>query len=104
MVWHYQDSNDDLIRRAINQFNWEKAFKNKNVDEKVLTFDKTVTNILGNFIPHELIACDCKDPPWFNTKIKPLIHEKIKTYKVLRKNIESNQQIQKLKSLQNRLK
>ena len=46
----------------------------------------------------------CKDPPWFNTNIKSLIREKIKTYKVHRKNIENNQQIEKLKSLQNRLK
>ena len=34
---------------------------------------------------------DSKDPPWFNTKIKSLIHVKIKAYKVLRKNIENNQ-------------
>ena len=46
----------------------------------------------------------CKDPPWFNTNIKSLIREKIKTYKVHRKNIENNQQIEKLKCLQNRLK
>ena len=103
-VWHYEDSNDDLIRTAINQFNWEKAFENKNVDEKVLTFNKTVLNILSNFIPHELIVCDDKDSPWLNTKIKSLIHEKIKRYKVLRKNIENNQQTEKLKFLQNRLK
>ena len=70
MVWHYKDSNDDLIRRAINQFNWERAFKNKNVDEKILTFNKTDMNILSNFIPHELIVCDDKHPPWFNIKIK----------------------------------
>ena len=50
-VWHYKDSNDDLIRRAINQFNWE-AFENKNVDGKVLTFNKTVLNILCNCISH----------------------------------------------------
>ena len=61
-------------------------------------------NILSNFIPHELIVCDEKDPPWFNTQIKPLIHEKIKTCKVFRKNIENNQQTEKLKSQQNRLK
>ena len=67
MVWHYKDSNDDLIRRVINQFNWGRASENKNVDEKVLTFNKTVMNILSNFIPHELIVCDEKDPPWFNT-------------------------------------
>ena len=67
-VWHYKDSNDDLIRRTINQFNWERTFENKNVDEKVLTLNKTVINILSNFIPHELIVCDDKDPPWFNIR------------------------------------
>ena len=61
-------------------------------------------NILSNFIPHKLIVCDDKHPPWFNTKIKSLTDEKIKTYRVLRKSIENNQQIEKLKSLQNRLK
>ena len=68
-----------------------------------LNLNKTVLNILSNFIPHELIACDDKDPPWFNTKIK-LIQEKIKTYQVPRTNTENNQQTEKLKSLQNGLK
>ena len=71
--------------------------------EKVLTFHKTILNILSNFIPHKLIVCDDKDPPWFYTKIKSLINKIIKTYKV-HKNIENNQQIEKLKSLQNGLK
>ena len=46
-VWHYKDSNDDLIRRAINQFNWERASENKNVDENVLIFNKIIWNILS---------------------------------------------------------
>ena len=62
------------------------------MDENVLTFNKTILNILSNFIPLELVVCDGKDPLWLNTKIKSLIHEKIKTYKVLRKNIENNSQ------------
>ena len=36
--------------------------------------------------------------------LKSLIHKKNKTYKILRKSIWNNQQIEKLKSLQNRLK
>ena len=103
-VWHYRDSNDDHIRREINQFNWERAFENKNVDEKVVIFNKTVLNILSNFIPHELIVCNEKDPSWVNSKIKSLIHGKIKTYKIICKNIGNNHQIGKLKSLQNHLK
>ena len=55
-VWHYKDSNVDLIRQSINEFDWDRAFANKHVDEKVLIFNKTVLNILSNFIPHEVIV------------------------------------------------
>ena len=49
---------------------WDRAFANKHVEEKVLIFNKTVLNVFSNFIPHEVIVCDDKDPPWFNAKIK----------------------------------
>ena len=52
-----------LEEQLINQFNWERVFENKNVDEKDLTFNKTVLNILSNFRLHELIVCDDKGPP-----------------------------------------
>ena len=38
-VGHYQDSNVDLIRRSIHELDWDKAFANKHVDEKVLIFN-----------------------------------------------------------------
>ena len=75
-----------------------RAFE-KNVDKKVLTFNKIVLNILSNFIPHKLIVFDDKDPQRFTTKIKSLIHKKIKTYNVLHKNIWNIHQIEKPKSL-----
>ena len=40
-------------------------------------FNETILNILRNFIPHETVLCDDRDPSWFNNKIKSLIHEKI---------------------------
>ena len=33
-------------------------------------------DILCNFIPHETVTCDDRDPPWINSKIKGLIQEK----------------------------
>ena len=103
-VWHYKDSNVDLIRRSINEFDWDRAFANKHVDEKVLIFNKTVLNILSNFIAHEVIVCDDKDPPWFNGKIKSLINEKVRTYNAYRKNIGNSQSRKNLSSLQQRLR
>ena len=87
-VWHYQDSNVDLIGRSINEFD---------------IFNKTVLNVLSNFIPHEVIVCDDKDPPWFNGKIKSLINEKLRTYNAYQKNIGNSQLRKNLSSLQHQL-
>ena len=103
-VWHYQDSNVDLIRRSINESDWDRTFANKYVDEKVLIFNNTVLNVVSNFFPHELIVCDEKDPPWFNGKIKSLINEKLRTYNAYRKNIGNSQLRKNLSSLQQRLR
>ena len=92
------------MRRSINEFDWDRASANKHVDEKVLIFNKTVLNILSNFIPHEATVCDDKDPPWFNGKIKLLINEKLRTYNAYRKNIGNSQLRKNLSSLQQRLR
>ena len=77
--WHYKDANTELIRRAIDEFNWQRVFLNTNVNEKV--DNSTILNILSNFIPHEFVVCDDKDPPWFNKKIGALIQEKNVAFK-----------------------
>ena len=44
-------------------------------------FNITILNILSNFIPHEFVVCNDKDPPWFNKKITALIQEKNAAFK-----------------------
>ena len=51
-----------------------KVFSNMSVNEKVNIFNNTILNILSNFISHEILTCDDKDP--FNKKIKGIIQEK----------------------------
>ena len=82
--WHYKDANTELIRRAIDEFNWQRVFLNTNVNEKV--DNSTILNILSNFIPHEFVVCDDKDPPWFDKKIRALIQEKYVAFKNYRNN------------------
>ena len=65
-----------------------------------MIFNKTVLNILSNFILHEVIVCDDKDPPWFSGKIKLLINEKLRTYNAYRKNTGNSQLRKNLSSLQ----
>ena len=40
------------------------------VNRKVDIFNITVENILSNYIPHETIKCNDRDPPWINKNIK----------------------------------
>ena len=46
-------TNIDLIKRAINELDWEKVFSNIDVDNTVYIFKKTIINILCDFIPHD---------------------------------------------------
>ena len=69
-VWNYQDANTDLIRRAIDMFDWDRAFVNTNVNEKVFILNKTIFNILSNFIPQKTLTVDDKDPLGVQKKIK----------------------------------
>ena len=51
-------------------FHWDRAFVNTNVNEKMFILNKTILNILSNFIPHKTLAIDDKDPLWFTKKYK----------------------------------
>ena len=102
-VWHYKDDNIELIRRAINAFKWTRAFPNTSVNEKVNISNNTILNILSNFIPHEILTCGDKDPPWSNKKIKGIIQEKNKTFKVYHHNSSNIVLKTRLRSLQVRL-
>ena len=100
-IWHYREANTGFIRRAIKDFNWERAFLNTSVNEKVDIFNRTILNILSNFIPHEIIVCNDKDPPWFNNRIKTLIQEKNATYKIYRHNKDNPNLIYRLQFFKN---
>ena len=101
-VWYYEKANTELIRRAIDQFDWGRALSN--VDKKVYFFtNKTLPDIIQNFIPHKTIICDDSDSPWINNEIKKLMVEKnltFKSYCISKKNMIL---VEKFKALQNQL-
>ena len=75
--WHYQKANTDHIREAIEQFAWNRSFKNLDFNEMVFLFNRTIRNILSHYIPHEIIICDDQDPPWINNGVKKLMKKLI---------------------------
>ena len=62
-IWHFENANADLICRSIDQFPWDIRFAHIDVNQKVYLFNQTIKNILYNFIPHETVTCDDRDPP-----------------------------------------
>ena len=81
-AWHYQNADSNAMKTAVINFSWERAFENLSVDEKVPLTNKTIKNILSNYIPHEIITVDNRDPPWFNKNVKSLIDEKNKAWRL----------------------
>ena len=102
-VWHYQKANSENIRKAISEFPWERCFANSDVDEKVYLFNKTINNIVSNYIPRETIICNDKDPPRINKNIKKLINDKNLACKSYRQNENNSSTFQNFQFLQSKL-
>ena len=70
----------------------------------VFLFNRTITNILSNYIPHEIIICDDRDPPWINNRVKELINEKSDTFQCYLHSDKDPKLFNKVGYLQNELK
>ena len=74
------------------------------MNQKVHLFNQTIKNILCNFIPHETVTCDDRDPPpWINSKIKGLIQEKNIAKKCYFQNNKDIQLFRRFQYIQNLL-
>ena len=69
-VWNYRKANVKSIQKAIQTFDWVKAFENFSVDGKVDVPNETLINIFQNYIPNKKVKCNYCQHPWMNDKIK----------------------------------
>ena len=67
------------------------------MNQKVHLFNQTIKNILCNFIPHETVTCDDRDPPWITSKIKGPIQKK----HFAKKYFQNNEDIHLFRRFQN---
>ena len=81
LVWDYKNADSQSINKAIEMFNWEKLFQNKNIHDQLKLFNETIVNIVSNYIPNKFITCNEKDLPWLNDHIKRLINLKNEIFK-----------------------
>ena len=99
-----KQSNIELIRRAIDNFDWNRALDNVSPNGQVSVFNNTILNIISNFIPHETIIRDDRDPPWINSKIRKVMHEKNKEHKKYINNRSNFLLLQNINNLQAQIK
>ena len=57
-----------MISKAIQGFDWDKAFLDKSTEEKASILTKTILNIMSNFILNEIVTIDDRDAPWILKK------------------------------------
>ena len=71
--------------------------------ESKSAFNQIIKKILFNFIPHETVTCDDRDPSWTNSKIKGLIQEKNISKKYYFQNNKGIQLFRRFQCIQNLL-
>ena len=82
----YEKANIENIKKVISNFDWNKAFENLLIDEKVDFLNKTSLNTFRNYIPNKKIKCDYRQPPWMTDIIKKSLKERCKLTKFFYKN------------------
>ena len=70
----------------------------------VFLFNRTIKNVLSNYILHEIIICDDRDPPWIKNRLKELFNEKKDTFQCYLHGNKNPKLFNKYEYLQNELK
>ena len=70
----------------------------------VFLFNRTIKNVLSNYILHEIIICDDRDPPWIKNRLKELFNEKKDTFQCYLHDNKNPKLFNKYEYLQNELK
>ena len=55
-VCDYRKANIENIKKAISNFNWNKALENLAIDEKRALLNQTLLNIFRNYIPNKKLS------------------------------------------------
>ena len=87
-VRYYQQADMELIKRSLENFDWQNVFLNCNPNEQASVLTKIILNIMSILVYYEYIGDD-RDPPWITSKLKSMIQEKNLFYK---KDLKPNNQ------------
>ena len=81
-IWHFDRANLEAIKKAISSFPWaENLVKLQNPTLQVSLLNKTILNIMSNFVPNEVKTFRPADPPWYTSFTKNLLKKHNKMYR-----------------------
>ena len=98
-IWHFNRASSDMIEKAISSFPWADNFQNLVPTEQVDLLNRTILNIMANFVPNEIRTIRPREPEWMNKNIKRLLRNQSKVFKRYKRNGYKNDDKQILENL-----
>ena len=85
-IWHFNRADEVLIKRVIAAFPWDNLKHYHDPNKQVEILNKTVLNIMSNFIPNVEKTFHPCEPEWMNNDIKNLLTNQNKIFKRFKNN------------------
>ena len=86
-IWHYNKAKIELITKAVSDFDWSGNLGRLPSPTQQVTFlNKTILNIMSNFVPNEIKTFRPSEPPWYNQQIKSSLKKHNKLYRKYKEN------------------
>ena len=86
-VWHFKRAKEEAIKRSVSQFPWfSELDRLTDPTQQVRLLNKTILNIMSNFVPNEIKTFRPSDPPWYNKDIRYGLKKYNKLYKKFKEN------------------
>ena len=67
-IWDYKYANTVQVKNALTFFNWERTLCNSSIDKKIYFLNKTIINLMCNYIPNKTNLFDDQNPPEMTRK------------------------------------
>ena len=80
-IWHFNRAQVEQIRKSIAGFPWSEQLGTQDPSRQVSLLNKTILNIMSNFIPNEVKSFRPSDPPWLNKNVRYCLKKHNKMYR-----------------------
>ena len=86
-IWQFGKAERELIERAVRDFPWQlELCRNCNPNAQVDVLNKTIMNIMSNFVPNKMVTSKPNVPQWISRHIINMMRRQNKLYKKYKKN------------------